>query len=98
MLFHVTYRPKAGYTHEDQKMQLKLWENWSPPEGYEIKAFHVAPDGRGFALAESATAEALVEAASLWGGVYIDFDIVPVVEVGKAVEATNKAIATRESA
>ena len=97
MLFHMSFRPKTGYTHNDQKSVFKLWENFLPPEGYEIKSFYMGTDGRGFAIIESTTAEAMYEALAIWAGVYVDYDIIPVVEIDKAVELTNKAIAKRES-
>ena len=98
MLFMQIYKPKAGFTHEDQKKALKLWENWSPPEGMEIKSFYTSPDGRGFLLIESSSAEAAFEGMALWAGVYLDYEFVPVVEIEKAVPLLNKAISSRESA
>jgi len=97
MLFHVTYKEKAGITHEEQKESLKLWANFQPPEGYEIKSFYYGVNGKGFIVIEAASAEAIHEVNAIWSGVYIDYDVVPVIEVDKAVEIANKAIAKRES-
>jgi len=97
MLFHTTNIPKAGLTHEDRKIVLKLWANFQPPEGFEIKSFNIAADGRGFGLIEAASAEAIYEALSLWADVYINYEIVPVMEADKAIDIENKAIAIRES-
>lgn len=97
MLFINTYKPKAGFTHEDQKKMLQLWESWTAPEGFEIKSFHVAPDGRGFILFEASSPEVIYEGSSLWSNVLIDYEFTPVMEIDKAVELLNKAIATRES-
>jgi hypothetical protein len=57
MLFHTTFRPKAGMTTQDQALMLKLWSEWSPPSGFTIKSFHVSPDGRSFTITESDSAE-----------------------------------------
>ena len=97
MLFHTAFTPRAGYTEEDGKRVLELWAKWQPPEGLEIKAFYVGVDGRGFVISEANTAEAVYEGVAPWAGVLLDYDIVPVVEVDKAVEIGQKAIAFRES-
>lgn len=97
MLFHTTWKYKSGYTEEDQKRVLGLWSKWQPPEGMEIKAFYVGVDGRGFLITEAQTAEAVYEAVAPWAGVLLDYEIVPIVEVGKAVELLQKTIAFRES-
>lgn len=97
MLFHTTFKYKSGYTDEDQKRVLGLWSKWQPPEGMEIKAFYVGVDSRGFLITEAQTAEAIYEAVAPWAGVLLDYDIVPIVEVGKAVELLQKTIAFRES-
>ena len=98
MLFMQVFTPKTGLTHEDQKNSLKQWENFTPPKGMEIKSFHCSPDGKGFLLIEAESAEALFEPMAIWAGVYLNYEIMPVVEVEKAVEFWNKAIAKRESA
>ena len=97
MLFHTTFKNKSGYTEEDRKRVLGLWSKWQPPEGMEIKAFYVGVDGRGFLITEAQTAEAVYEAVAPWAGVLLDYEIVPIVEVGKAVELLQKTIAFRES-
>jgi hypothetical protein len=97
MLFHVTFRYKTGTTHDDQKAALKLFENWQPPAGVEITSFFFGADSTGFALIEAESAEALLEATSIWAGVLLDYDMVPVVPVETAVETFQKAIAYREA-
>ncbi len=97
MLFHTTFTYRAGYTEKDAKRVLELWSKWQAPEGMEIKAFYVGVDGRGFLITEANTAEAIYEGVAPWAGVLLDYDIVPVVEVDKAVEIGQKAIAFRES-
>lgn len=96
MLFHTTFKAKAGFTHEAQKRTLELWAKWQPPKGFELKAFYMAADGRGFTIAEAETAEAAYEANAPWL-IFFDWDLVPIVEIEKAVGITQKAIAFRES-
>jgi hypothetical protein len=96
MLFHVTQKPRAGYTHDDQKKALEMWARWEPPKGFEVKSFFLAPDGRGFLVVDAETAEALYEAPAPWTVVYLDYDITPVVEVETGVELQQKGMAFRE--
>ena len=97
MLFHNTFKNKSGYTEEDRKRVLGLWSKWQPPEGMEIKSFYMGVDGRGFLIIEAKTAEAVFEAVAPWSGVLLDYEIVPIVEVGKAVEIFQQTIAFTES-
>jgi len=97
MLFHVTFKAKAGYTEDDAKRVLELWSKWQPPEGMEIKAFCVAAGGGGYIITEAQSAEILFEAFAPWASVLLNYDIVPVVDVEKAAELGQKAIAFRES-
>ena len=96
MLFMTIMKPKSVRTTEDQKKTLALWAKWTPPKGLEIKSYHLAPDGRGFILAEADSAEAIMESQAPWAGIYIDFEVTPVVPVEKAVELITKGIAIRE--
>ncbi len=95
MLFHTTFRPKTGFTHQDQQAVLKLWSEWSPPAGFTIKSFHVSPDGRGFLITETDSAEAAYESTALWASVYLEYEMTPVIEVDKGVAILTKAIGKR---
>ena len=97
MLFHSTYRPRAGLTHEEQKKVLDMWLKWNPPAGLEIKSFYLGPNAEGYIISEAETAEAMFEATAAWSGVYLDYNIVPVIEVEKGVPILQKTIAFRES-
>lgn len=97
MLFHVSWKERAGYTHEDQKMHVKLWENFQPPEGFEIKHIYSFSGGSGFGLVEAATPEILFQGLALWAGVILDYEVTPVTEVESAVASIKKAIAIREA-
>jgi hypothetical protein len=54
------------------------------------------PDGGGFCVCEAASAEAIYESVAPWSGVYLDYDIVPIVEIEKAHELEKRAIAFRK--
>lgn len=95
MLFHVTYTPRPGLTASEQKSSLEWWSRWTPPNGFDIKSFHVSPEGSGFLVAEVATAEALVAANAAWVGVIFDYRIVPVIPIEAAVPLLEAAIAFR---
>lgn len=96
MLFHTTFKPKANYGHQEQKKTLELWSKWQPPQGFQIRAFYFAVDGRGFTIVEAQTAEAMLEVTALWARVYLDYEIVPIVDLDQALPRIQKAIAARE--
>jgi hypothetical protein len=97
MLFHATFKPKAGTTHEDQKKSLEMWTNFELPAGYDIKMHVYAPDGRGFGLVEAETVELIYEVVAPWAGAYMDYEILPVIDVEAAVPLMEKALAVREA-
>lgn len=97
MLFHLTLKPKASYTSDDQKAVLQLWAQWTPPEGFEIKSFHIGADARGFALIEATDAKAIFETTALWADVYVNYDIVPVLPADEAVAIMQSAITKRDA-
>jgi len=97
MLFHATFKNKAGITPEEQKKILEMWANYQLPSGYDIKMHVYAPDGRGFALVEAETAELVYEVVAPWAGVLIDYEILPVIDVEAAISLLEKAFATREA-
>jgi len=96
MLFHVTQRPKAGFSHEDQKQGLAMWAKWEPPDGFEIKMHVFSPDGCVYVLVETDSAEALYEAPAPWVAVIFDFEVKPVIDAETAVAIAAKTIAFRE--
>lgn len=46
MLFMIHYRPKAGWSEAIAKRATRLFDNWKPPAGFNIKA-HYAQRQRG---------------------------------------------------
>jgi hypothetical protein len=76
---------------------LEVFSRWQPPKGLEFKGMWGRADGGGFCVCEATTAEVVFEACSPWAGTLLDYDIVPIVTIEKAVELSNKAIAFRNS-
>jgi len=97
MLFMTTFRPKPNITHAEQKESLALWDMFQPPSGFEFKSYYSAADGRGWAVVEADSIEAVYEAYAPWGEVYMNQEVIPVMDMGKAIELLKKAIATREA-
>lgn len=95
MLFHTTFRQRAGITTADQKKLLELWTGWTPPAGFEIKSFYIAADGRGFTVTEVDKAETMYAVTTLWAGVFLDYEVTPIVPVETAVPILAAAIAKR---
>jgi hypothetical protein len=52
-------------------------------------------DGGGFCVCDASSAEVVFEATAPWAGTLLDYEIVPIVEMQKAVELQQKAIAFR---
>jgi hypothetical protein len=97
MLIHLSWKPRSGLTHDDQKRILELWAKWEAPEGFDIKMHVIAPDGGGFGLVEAKTAEALHEAIAPWAAVLFDYVAVPVVDIDNAIPILESGIARREA-
>ena len=95
MLFHVTFHWKAGVTTEDQASTIKIFADWSPPDGFAIERFVVGADGTGFLIVSAESAEALYRTTSIWAGAYIDYEVVPVVEIEKSIEILSEGLAFR---
>ena len=47
MLFMIHYRPKIGWTEETAKRATRLFENWKPPAGFNIRAHYARSDSEG---------------------------------------------------
>jgi len=96
MLLLVSWKPFPGNTPADREKGLEIFSRWSPPAGMDIKAMYSRADnGGGFCIVETETAEAAYTATAPWAGSYLEYDIVPIVDIEKAVEICNAAIAFR---
>jgi hypothetical protein len=95
MLFYVAWRVRTGQGPEGLEAAWALFSRWEAPEGVEFKGMWQRPDGGGFGICEVASAEALYEATAPWSESYLDYDVVPIVEIQKAGEIAKKAAAFR---
>jgi hypothetical protein len=97
MMFAIAWENRAGATEENDKRTLKLFTNWKPPAGLDFKGFYDYADGNGgIAIAESNSAELLLEATAPWAA-YFNFTIRPIVPSDKSPAIFEKAIAWRDS-
>lgn len=95
MLFYIGWKPRAGQGTQESEAGLEVFSRWQPPAGLEFKAMYGRADAGGFCICEADSAETLLEAMAPWAGAYLDYDVTPIVEIDKAVEIQNKAIAFR---
>jgi len=96
MLFYVGWKPRAGQGPDTSEKGLEVFSRWAPPEGIEFKGMWGRADGGGFCVCEAASAEAMFEATAPWAGAFLDYDIVPIVDIERAVELQNQGIAFRK--
>lgn len=96
MLFYVGWKPRVGQSPEVGEKSLEVFSRWEPPEGLEFRGMWSRADGGGFCVCEAASAEVVFEATAPWAGSFLDYDIVPIVDMDKAVGLLNKAIAFRK--
>jgi Domain of unknown function (DUF3303) len=93
MLFGIVYTPRSPSEASD-KRSLQLFTSWQPP--VEFKGHWALATGGGIAVAEAASAEAMVEAIAPWGA-FFDFRVEPAVAVEDAVPIFMKTNAWRDS-
>ena len=97
MLFAIAWTNRAGATEETDKRTLKLFKSWQPPAGLDFKGFYDYADGDGgIAIAESNSAELILEATAPWA-TYFNFTVRPIVPSDKSPAIFEKAIAWRDS-
>jgi hypothetical protein len=97
MLFASIYTFRAGTTEVTVKRLTNLFINWQPPKGYTIKVHYSFADGSGGMAIVDTTSEAAMYEANLPWLPFIEFRVVPIVEIDKAVPLGLAAIAWRES-
>jgi hypothetical protein len=96
MLFAITWTNRSA-TEEADKRTLKLFKNWQPPAGLDFKGFYDYADGNGgIAIAESNSAEVLLEATVPWA-TFLEFTIRPIVPTDKSPAIFERAYAWRDS-
>ena len=97
MLFVVTYTARGDVSEEKEKRTIKLFTNWTPPAGYEMKAHYSLADGSGgVIIAEASSATALLEANAPWGP-FFDFKAAPAVDIAESVPVFQKVYSWRDS-
>ncbi len=96
MLFLVSYRPRAGRLEAEEKRVLNLFVNWKPPEGSTIKSHYARADGGGLVIIDSNSAISSVEALAPWIA-FLDYEIVPIVEIAEALPVLQRVVAWRDS-
>jgi hypothetical protein len=96
MLFYVGWTPRTTQDPQAGEAGLEMFTRWKPPEGLEFKGMFGRADGGGFCICEAPSAEVIFEATAPWAGAYLDYEIVPIVEMDKAVELQQKAFAFRK--
>ena len=91
MLFYVGWKPRAGQGPAEQEAAYEVFSRWEEPEGFVFQGIWGRPDGSGFCIAEVTSAEVLAEAMAPWAGVYLDYEVSPLVSIETAVELQGKA-------
>jgi len=82
---------------ETSKRVQQIYGKWKPPAGMEIKAFYSFADGNGgIVISEATTAAQILEAISPFTP-YLDYKVVPIVEIGEAVSIGQRVNAWRDS-
>jgi hypothetical protein len=100
MKYVVSFRPRQGGSssevERDVKRGLAAFAAWRPAEGVTFHQFVARLDGGGYAVVE-ADDPALVAEGPTKFGVWFDFDVVPVIDVGAIVPIAQEAIDFRAS-
>lgn len=97
MLFAIAWTNRANASEETDRRASKLFKNWQPPAGLDFKGFYDYADGNGgIAIAESNSAEVILEATAPWAA-FFNFTVRPIVPTDKSPAIIEKAIAWRDS-
>ncbi|MEO8718563.1 MAG: DUF3303 family protein [Burkholderiales bacterium] len=97
MLFAVMYSYRESTSEVTIKRLNALFANWQPPKGYEIKVHYSFADGSGgLSLVETGSEAVMYEALVPWAP-FVEFRVVPAMEIEKAFPIGMAAVAWRES-
>ena len=97
MLFAITWTNRGSGSEDADKRTLTLFKNWQPPAGLEFKGFYDYADGNGgIAIAESSSAEAILEATAPWVA-FFHFTARPIVPSDRSPAIFAKALTWRDS-
>ncbi len=96
MLFHTVYRYRSAEEAAAER-RLRLFQNWQPPQGFEMQAAYTFADASGGVnIVESDSAAAIVKAAAVIAP-DLDFDITPLASTEDGAAAFEEAIAFHAS-
>jgi len=100
MKFVVSFRPRSGGSSSeveaDTRRGLAAFAAWKPAEGVTFHQFVARLDGGGYAIVEADDPTLVAEGPAKFG-VWFDFEVVPVIDVGEIVPIAQEAIAFRDS-
>lgn len=95
MLFMCHGKARPGLSAEERKKVVQIFRGWTPPAGLAIQAHYVDASGGDYVILETSSAEALLEATSVWAP-YIDYAVTPITPAASAVERIESAEQTRQ--
>lgn len=85
----------GGEAEKDAERGLQVFGKWSPPSDETFHQFLGRLDGTGgYAVVETDNPDALGEAAAKFG-VWFNFEIVPVNDIGETTRLASEAVAFR---
>jgi hypothetical protein len=100
MKYVISWKDRGGGSSVDAEMDAKrtlaVFAAWSPPAGITYHQFLSRLDGGGYAVVETDN-PALVAEATAKFGVFLDFEVVPVVDIGDIIPIAQESIAFRAS-
>ena len=79
MEFMVVSKDRANLTPERARELMRLFSQWQPPEGLNLKSLYFEAGGtRAFGLVETDRAALMMEVQATFAD-YLDFEFVPVI-------------------
>ena len=91
MLCAVIGTPVRGLPRQQTQEYTKLYRQWTPPPGYDMKALYFGSDGTVITVVDVQTSAAAYEAALPWTG--WDWKMTPVVEGADMLQIEQKVTA-----
>lgn len=97
MLFMIHYRPKAGWTEEIARRATRLFDSWTTPAGFNIKAHYARSDSEGaLVIVDAESPAAIIEATSTFA-LFYEHNVNPIVEISQAVPIVHRTAQWRDS-
>lgn len=93
MKYVVTWEARPSVTEQDFGRSLQVFSKWAPSEGVNYKEFLGRVDGGGgYAVVETDDAALIAKDTNPFG-VWFDFRVIPVLEIGDATAISADAMA-----